>query len=228
VAVDSDFKLWRAFDNQYWPAHYFIDTQGRIRHHHFGEGEYAESEHVIQQLLAETGNKDIAKGVVSISATGAEAAADAGNVKSPETYLGFTRSENFSSPGGVVQDVDHVYALPAELRLNKWALNGTWKIEDEKAVLGAAGGGIAFRFHARDLHLVLGAGDDGKPVRFRVLIDGQRPGDDHGADIDANGEGTVTGQRLYQLVRQHGAVKERTFEIQFLDPGVQAFAFTFG
>jgi cytochrome c biogenesis protein CcdA/thiol-disulfide isomerase/thioredoxin len=228
VAVDSDFKLWRAFDNQYWPAHYFIDTQGRIRHHHFGEGEYAESEHVIQQLLAETGNKDIAKGVVSISATGAEAAADAGNVKSPETYLGFTRSENFSSPGGVVQDVDHLYALPAELRLNQWALNGTWKIEDEKAVLGAAGGGIAFRFHARDLHLVLGAGDDGKPVRFRVLIDGQRPGDDHGADIDANGEGTVTGQRLYQLVRQHGAVKERTFEIQFLDPGVQAFAFTFG
>ena len=228
VAVDSDFKLWRAFDNQYWPAHYFIDTQGRIRHHHFGEGEYAESEHVIQQLLAETGNKDIAKGVVSITATGAEAAADAGNVKSPETYLGFTRSENFSSPGGVVQDVDHVYALPAELRLNQWALSGTWKIEDEKAVLGAAGGGIAFRFHARDLHLVLGAGDDGKPVRFRVLIDGQRPGDDHGADIDANGEGTVTGQRLYQLVRQHGAVKERTFEIQFLDPGVQAFAFTFG
>jgi len=228
VAVDSDFKLWRAFDNQYWPAHYFIDTQGRIRHHHFGEGEYAESEHVIQQLLAETGNKDIAKGVVSITATGAEAAADAGNVKSPETYLGFTRSENFSSPGGVVQDVDHVYALPAELRLNQWALNGAWKIEDEKAVLGAAGGGIAFRFHARDLHLVLGAGDDGKPVRFRVLIDGQRPGDDHGADIDANGEGTVTGQRLYQLVRQHGAVKERTFEIQFLDPGVQAFAFTFG
>ena len=228
VAIDSNFALWRAFDNQYWPAHYFIDTAGRIRHHHFGEGQYAESEHVIQQLLAETGKPDIAKGVVAITAAGAEAAADTGNVKSPETYIGFMRAENFSSPGGVVQDVDHAYALPADLRLNQWALKGTWKVEDERAILGAAGGGIAFRFHARDLHLVLGAGDDGKPVRFRVLLDGQRPGDDHGADIDANGEGTVTGQRLYQLVRQHGPVKDRTFEIQFLDPGVQAFAFTFG
>jgi len=228
VAIDSNFALWRAFDNQYWPAHYFIDAEGRIRHHHFGEGQYAESEHVIQQLLAETGKTDIAKGVVAVTAAGAEAAADAGNVKSPETYIGFMRAENFSSPGGTVQDVDHVYALPTDLRLNQWALKGTWKIEDERAILGAAGGGIAFRFHARDLHLVLGAGDDGKPVRFRVLLDGQRPGDDHGADIDANGEGTVTGQRLYQLVRQHGPVKERTFEIQFLDPGVQAFAFTFG
>jgi len=228
VAIDSNFALWRAFDNQYWPAHYFIDAEGRIRHHHFGEGEYAESEHVIQQLLAETGKTDIAQGVVAVTAAGAEAAADAGNVKSPETYIGFMRAENFSSPGGTVQDVDHLYALPADLRLNQWALNGTWKIEDEKAILGAAGGGIAFRFHARDLHLVLGAGDDGKPVRFRVLLDGQRPGDDHGADIDANGEGTVTGQRLYQLVRQRGPVKDRTFEIQFLDRGVQAFAFTFG
>ena len=228
VAIDSNFALWRAFDNQYWPAHYFIDAEGRIRHHHFGEGQYAESEHVIQQLLAETGNKDIAKGVVAVTAAGAEAAADTGNVKSPETYIGFMRAENFSSPGGTVQDVDHVYALPTDLRLNQWALEGTWKVEDERAVLGAAGGGIAFRFHARDLHLVLGAGDDGKPVRFRVLLDGQRPGDDHGADIDAKGEGTVTGQRLYQLVRQHGPVKERTFEIQFLDPGAQAFAFTFG
>jgi cytochrome c biogenesis protein CcdA/thiol-disulfide isomerase/thioredoxin len=228
VAIDSNFALWRAFDNQYWPAHYFIDAEGRIRHHHFGEGQYAESERVIQQLLAETGKTDIAKGVVAVTAAGAEAAADAGNVKSPETYIGFMRAENFSSPGGTVQDVDHVYALPTDLRLNQWALKGTWKIEDERAILGAAGGGIAFRFHARDLHLVLGAGDDGKPVRFRVLLDGQRPGDDHGADIDANGEGTVTGQRLYQLVRQHGPVKERTFEIQFLDPGVQAFAFTFG
>ncbi|HEV3490798.1 MAG TPA: cytochrome c biogenesis protein DipZ [Reyranella sp.] len=228
VAIDSNFALWRAFDNQYWPAHYFIDAEGRIRHHHFGEGQYAESERVIQQLLAETGKTDIAKGVVAVTAAGAEAAADAGNVKSPETYIGFMRAENFSSPGGTVQDVDHVYALPTDLRLNQWALKGTWKIEDERAILGAAGGGIAFRFHARDLHLVLGAGDDGKPVRFGVLLDGQRPGDDHGADIDANGEGTVTGQRLYQLVRQRGPVKERTFEIQFLDPGVQAFAFTFG
>ena len=229
VAIDSNFALWRAFDNQYWPAHYFIDSEGRIRHHHFGEGQYAESEHVIQQLLAETGKTtDIAKGVVAVTAAGAEAAADTGNVKSPETYIGFMRAENFSSPGGIVQDVDHVYTLPTDLRLNQWALGGTWKIEDERAILGAAGGGIAFRFHARDLHLVLGAGDDGKPVRFRVLIDGQKPGEDHGVDIDANGEGTVTSQRLYQLVRQRGSVRERTFEIQFLDPGVQAFAFTFG
>jgi thiol-disulfide isomerase/thioredoxin len=228
VAIDSNFVLWRAFDNQYWPAHYFIDTEGRIRHHHFGEGQYAESEHVIQQLLTETGKADIAKGTVSVSAGGAEAAADTGNVKSPETYIGFMRAENFSSPGGTVQDVDHVYALPSDLRLNQWALSGTWKIEDERAVLGVAGGGIAYRFHARDLHLVLGSGEDGKPVRFRVLIDGQPPGDDHGVDIDANGEGVVSGQRLYQLVRQRGPVKDRTFEIQFLDPGAQAFAFTFG
>jgi cytochrome c biogenesis protein CcdA/thiol-disulfide isomerase/thioredoxin len=227
VAVDSDYAIWRAFDNQYWPAHYFIDTEGRIRHHHFGEGDYAESEQVIQQLLAETGRTDIAKGVVAVTSAGAEAAADAGNVKSPETYIGFMRAENFSSPGGTVQDVDHDYTVPSELGLNQWALSGTWKIEDERAVLGAAGGGITFRFHARDLHLVLGAGDD-KPVRFRVLVDGQPPGDDHGVDVDAKGEGTVAGQRLYQLVRQHGPIKDRTFEIQFLDPGVQAFAFTFG
>src|SRR5262249_30305342 len=140
VAVDSEYAIWRAFDNQYWPAHYFIDTEGRIRHHHFGEGDYAQSEHIIQQLLAETGRKDIAKGVVAVHAAGAEAAPDADNVKSPETYIGFARSESFSSPGGVVQDVDHPYALPADLRLNQWALDGTWKVEDERAVLGAPGG----------------------------------------------------------------------------------------
>ena len=203
--------------------------QGRIRHHHFGEGEYDESEHVIQQLLAEAGNKDVAKGVVQITAAGAEAAADEGNVKSPETYVGFMRVGSFlvarrrragrrsclRAAGGCCSSISGRSAA-------------RWTIEDEKAILGAAGGSIAFRFHARDLHLVLGTGDDGKPVRFRVLIDGQPPGDDHGVDIDASGTGTVTDQRLYQLVRQHGAVKDQTFEIQFLDPGVQAFAFTFG
>lgn len=143
-------------------------------------------------------------------------------------HLGFMRSENFSSPGGIVQDVDHRYALPSDLRLNQWALNGTWKVEHEKASLGIAGGSIDFRFHARDLHLVLGPGSDGKPVRFRVLIDGKPPGEDHGVDTDNAGQGTVVEQRLYQLIRQCGPVKERTFEIQFLDPGVQAFAFTFG
>jgi cytochrome c biogenesis protein CcdA/thiol-disulfide isomerase/thioredoxin len=228
VAVDSNYALWRAFDNQYWPAHYFIDTQGRLRHHHFGEGEYAESEHVIQQLLAETGNTAIDTGTVKVAASGAEAAADESNVKSPETYIGFERAENFSSPGGSVQNVDHAYTVPPELKLNQWALDGTWKIDGEHGVLAAANGKIAYRFHARDLHLVLAPGQDGRPVRFRVLIDGQPPGDDHGADIDAKGEGTIDSQRLYQLVRQKGAVKDRTFEIEFLDPGVQAFAFTFG
>ena len=228
VAIDNDFTIWRAFDNQYWPAHYFIDTQGRIRHHHFGEGNYDESERVIQELLAEAGQKDVASGTVKVSANGAEAAADEANVKSPETYIGFMRSENFSSPGGTKQDVDAAYTLPPALTLNQWALSGTWKREDERAVLGAAGGRIAFRFHARDLHLVLGPAADGKPVRYRVTIDGKPPGDDHGVDATADGTGTVTDQRLYQLVRQKGAVSDHTFEIEFLDPGVQAFAFTFG
>jgi cytochrome c biogenesis protein CcdA/thiol-disulfide isomerase/thioredoxin len=228
VAVDSDYALWRAFDNQYWPAHYFIDTQGRVRHHHFGEGEYAESEHVIQQLLAETGNAGIDTGTVKIAASGAEAAADESNVKSPETYIGFERADNFASPGGMKQGADQAYTVPPDLKLNQWALAGTWNIHSQNGVLGAAGGKIAYRFHARDLHLVLAATADGKPVRFRVLIDGKPPGDDHGMDVDAKGEGTVDTERLYQLVRQQGAVKDRTFEIEFLDPGVQAFAFTFG
>jgi cytochrome c biogenesis protein CcdA/thiol-disulfide isomerase/thioredoxin len=228
VAIDNDFTIWRAFDNQYWPAHYFIDTQGRIRHHHFGEGKYDESERVIQELLAEAGQKDVGTGTVKVSANGAEAAADEANVKSPETYIGFMRSENFSSPGGTKQDVDAAYTLPPALTLNQWALSGTWKREDERAVLGAAGGRIAFRFHARDLHLVLGPAADSKPVRYRVTIDGKPPGDDHGVDAAADGTGTVTDQRLYQLVRQKGAVSDHTFEIEFLDPGVQAFAFTFG
>ena len=228
VAVDSDFAIWRAFFNQYWPAHYFIDAQGRMRHHHFGEGDYAESERVIQQLLAEAGNKDVEKGVVSVSESGALAAADEANVKSPETYLGFMRAKNFASPETTVHEQDQLYSVPAGLELNQWALDGTWNIHDERAMLSAAGGKIVYRFHARDLHLVLAPGDDGKPVRFRVTIDGQPPGDDHGADIDAAGDGTVTEQRLYQLVRQKGPVKDRTFQIEFLDPGVQAFAFTFG
>ena len=228
VAVDSDFAIWRAFFNQYWPAHYFIDAQGRMRHHHFGEGDYAESERVIQQLLAEAGNKDVEKGVVSVSESGALAAADEANIKSPETYLGFMRVKNFISPETTVHEQDQLYSVPAGLELNQWALDGTWNIHDERAMLSAAGGKIVYRFHARDLHLVLAPGDDGKPVRFRVTIDGQPPGDDHGADIDAAGDGTVTEQRLYQLVRQKGPVKDRTFQIEFLDPGVQAFAFTFG
>ena len=226
VAIDNNYSIWRAFNNQYWPAHYFIDAQGRIRHHHFGEGEYAKSEEVIRQLLREAG-KNVPSQMAEVRGTGAEAAADMGNIKSPETYLGYERAENFMSPGGVARDESHDYAAGV-LKLNDWSLAGTWTVDPENAALDKAGGAIRFRFHARDLHLVLGPGEDGKPVRFKVTIDGASPDADHGTDTDANGEGIVTGQRLYQLVRQQGEVRDRTFEIQFLDPGLQAFAFTFG
>jgi cytochrome c biogenesis protein CcdA/thiol-disulfide isomerase/thioredoxin len=227
VAVDNDYAIWRAFFNQYWPAHYFIDTQGRIRHHHFGEGDYEESERVIQQLLAEAGNANVSADVVSVSASGAEAAPDMGNVRSPETYVGYDRAQNFVSPGGVVEDARHVYTVTRP-RLNEWGLSGDWTISKESAVLNEKGGSIVYRFHARDLHLVLGPPDDGHPIRFRVTVDGVAPGANHGMDVDADGRGIVTGQRLYQLVRQGGAISDRTFEIQFLDPGVHAYAFTFG
>jgi cytochrome c biogenesis protein CcdA/thiol-disulfide isomerase/thioredoxin len=227
VAIDNDYAIWRAFDNHYWPAHYFIDAAGRIRHHHFGEGDYAESERVIQQLLAEAGKSGVSKDIVAVNASGAEAAADMNNVGSPETYVGYDRAENFISPGGAVEDMRHVYAV-AMPRLNEWALSGDWTIGKEDAVLNEKGGSIIYRFHARDLHLVLGPAADGKPVRFRVTIDGAAPGMSHGADVDAGGAGVVTGQRLYQLVRQSGTISDQTFEIQFLDPGVAAYAFTFG
>jgi len=226
VAIDNNYSIWRAFNNMYWPAHYFIDAQGRIRHHHFGEGEYAKSEEVIRQLLREAG-KNVPEQRADVRGTGAEMAPDMANVKSPETYLGYDRAENFMSPGGAVRDESHDYAAGV-LKLNDWSLAGTWTVAPEHAALDAVGGAIRYRFHARDLHLVLGPGTDGKPVRFKVTIDGASPGADHGVDTDVNGEGTVTGQRLYQLVRQQGAVRDRTFEVQFLDPGVQAFAFTFG
>jgi len=228
VAIDNDYAIWRAFNNNYWPAHYFIDAKGRIRGHHFGEGDYDGSEKIIQQLLAEAGQEGLApEGVVKVSATGAQAAADMSDVKSPETYLGYGRAENFASPGGQAQDKRHVYAA-LDLSLNQWALAGAWTVKEERADLGKPGGAINFRFHARDLHLVLGPGADGKPVRFRVTIDGKPPGDDHGADINAQGEGVVTGERLYQLLRQQGAIGDRLFRIEFLDPGVRAYAFTFG
>jgi cytochrome c biogenesis protein CcdA/thiol-disulfide isomerase/thioredoxin len=227
VAIDNDYAIWRAFNNQYWPAHYFIDAEGRIRHHHFGEGDYDESEHTIQQLLAEAGKTDVSADLVAVNASGAEAAPDMNNVGSPETYVGYERAENFISPGGAVQDGRHVYAA-ATPRLNEWALAGDWTIGKEDAVLNEPGGSIVYRFHARDLHLVLGPGLDGKPVRFRVTVDGAAPGASHGTDIDADGQGIVTGQRLYQLVRQSGKIADHTFEIHFLDPGVQAYAFTFG
>jgi cytochrome c biogenesis protein CcdA/thiol-disulfide isomerase/thioredoxin len=227
IAVDNDYAIWRAFNNRYWPAHYFIDAQGRIRHHHFGEGSYDVSERVIQELLAEAGKTGLSSGLVAVNATGAEAPAALETVKSPETYIGYERAENFISPGGLVENAAHVYA-PEAPRLNEWALSGDWTVDKEHARLNAMDGSIVYRFHARDLHLVLAPSTDGKPVRFKVMLDGAPPGEDRGMDVDASGEGVVTGERLYQLVRQKGPVGERTFEIEFLDPGVQAYAFTFG
>jgi cytochrome c biogenesis protein CcdA/thiol-disulfide isomerase/thioredoxin len=227
VAVDNDYAIWRGFNNQYWPAHYFIDATGKIRHHHFGEGGYDESERVIQQLLAEAGRAKVADGLVAVNATGAQAASDSKDVGSPETYVGYSRAEHFASPGGALRGARKVYAV-GPLDLNSWGLAGDWTVGAEQAGLNTAGGKIAYRFHARDLHLVLGPAAGGKTVRFRVTLDGKPPGADHGMDTDAAGNGVITGQRLYQLVRQKGAVHDRTFEIQFLDAGVQAYAFTFG
>ena len=228
IAIDNDYAIWRAFKNEYWPALYFVDAQGHIRHHQFGEGEYEQSERIIQQLLAEAGIGGIGHELVSVDARGAEAAADWGSLKSPENYVGYERTENFASPGGAVLDKRRVYAAPARLRLNQWALSGDWTVEKQATVLNKANGRIAYRFHARDLHLVMGPAARGTSVRFRVLIDGQPPGAAHGIDVDDQGNGTVTEQRLYQLIRQPKPIADRQFEIEFLDSGVEAFAFTFG
>jgi thiol-disulfide isomerase/thioredoxin len=228
IAIDNDYAIWSAFDNHYWPALYFVDAQGQIRHHQFGEGDYEQSEMIIQQLLVEAGTGGIGHDLVSVDASGVEAAADWGSLRSPENYVGYERTENFASPGGAAWDQRHVYGAPARLRLNHWALSGDWTVERQATVLNEAGGRIAYRFHARDLHLVMGPAVRGTPVRFRVLIDGQPPGAAHGTDVDDQGNGTVTEQRLYQLIRQRGPVTEHAFEITFLDPGVRAYAFTFG
>ncbi|MEA3087419.1 MAG: hypothetical protein QOC89_5116 [Paraburkholderia sp.] len=231
VAIDNNYAIWRALNNQYWPAHYFVDGKGQIRYHHFGEGDYAESEKVIQQLLAEAGHagaSKIALGIAGTSAQGVQAAADNADMQSPETYIGYERAENFTSPGGEAQDKVHTYAAPSQPAVNDWGLAGAWNVGAEHATLAAASGRIVYRFHARDLHLVLGPGKDGKPVRYRVSVDGAAPGAAHGTDVAADGTGTVTEQRLYQLVRQTGDVADHTFSIEFLDPGVQAYAFTFG
>ncbi len=228
VAVDNDYAIWSAFDNHYWPALYLVDAQGRIRHHRFGEGGYEESEMILQQLLAEAGSGGIGQDLVSVDPTGVEAAADWDCLRSPENYLGYQRTENFTSADGAVLDTPHVYALPTRLRLNHWAVAGDWTVQSQAVVLNQAEGRIAYRFHARDLHLVMGPTAPEGPVRFRVLLDGQPPGAAHGTDVDDQGNGTVTEPRLYQLVRQPGPITDRTFEITFLDPGVQAYAFTFG
>jgi thiol-disulfide isomerase/thioredoxin len=228
VALDNNQAIWNAFHNEYWPAHYFIDAKGRVRYEHFGEGNYDESERWIQKLLKEANAKPMAAGMASVQGQGVEAAADARDVRSPETYIGYARADSFVSPGGLKHDSEKTYAAPTRLRLNEWGLSGPWTDHQQVAVLSAAGGKIVFHFHARDLHLVLGPTADGKPVRFRVTIDGHAPGENHGVDTDADGNGVVTDDRLYQLVRQTGAVTDHTFAIEFEDPGVQAFSFTFG
>lgn len=227
VAIDNNYAIWRAFKNHYWPAHYFIDAKGQIRHHHYGEGEYAQSEQVIQQLLREAGHP-VGHDIVSLQETGAQAAPDMADVKSPESYIGYARAERFSSAGGEIHDVRQSYVLPAKLDLNQWGLGGDWTVQNQQAIVDAPGAKIAFQFHARDLHLVLGPAGEGKKVRIHVQIDGHAPGDDHGVDIDANGDGVVDAERLYQLIRQHGVIADHRFEIEFLDSGAQAFAFTFG
>jgi thiol-disulfide isomerase/thioredoxin len=228
VAVDSDYVIWRAFKNQYWPALYFIDAQGRARHHHFGEGAYDQSEMIIQALLAEAGSTGVNREPVSVDGRGLEAAADWRNLKSPENYLGYGRTQNFASPGGAVLDKPRLYELPARLRLNEWALSGDWMVKNQAAVLNKPNGSIAYRFHARDVHLVMGPATPGTTVRFRVRIDGKPPGAAHGADVDEQGDGTVTEQRLYQLIRQPMPIADRQFEIEFLGSGVETYAFTFG
>lgn len=228
VAVDSDYKIWQAFNNQYWPAHYFIDGKGRIRYHHFGEGEYDASEQVIRQLLKENGATSLSGDAITAASSGTEAAPDMKDVRSPETYIGYRRAENFASTFPEGHNLLRAYTPQTDLSLNQWALAGNWTVGPESAVLETAPGAIVYRFHARDLHLVLGPAKDGKPIRFKVTLGGAPPGEDHGSDIDANGFGTVQRHRLYQLIRQEGAVKSRMFEIEFLDPGVEAFAFTFG
>jgi cytochrome c biogenesis protein CcdA/thiol-disulfide isomerase/thioredoxin len=227
VAIDNDYAIWRAFDNHYWPAHYFIDATGRIRHHHLGEGDYAGSERVIQKLLAEAHRgTPVPTDIVAPDGHGVEAAAG-GDIKSPETYIGYERSEGWASQPSVSRDrLEHYTASPRAL--NGWGLAGDWTVGRQSAVAASAGDRIVYRFHARDLHLVLGPAAGGRPVRFRVTIDGHSPGEAHGTDTDSAGNGIVTEERLYQLIRQKGPVNDRVFEIEFLDPGVQAFSFTFG
>lgn len=228
IAMDNDYAIWRAFNNQYWPALYFIDARGRLREHHFGEGEYERSEKTIRGLLAETGATGDGKGAVPIAASGFERQADWRNLKSTEIYLGHDRTANFSSPGGAALGRRRVYASPGRLELNRWALTGEWTMTNQAAVLNTAGGRIVCRFHARDVHLVMGPLRQETPIRFRVSMDGLQIGSAHGSDVDDSGSGTVVEPRLYQLIRQPGPIVDRTCEIEFPDAGVEAFAFTFG
>jgi thiol-disulfide isomerase/thioredoxin len=228
IAIDNDLAIWQAFNNGYWPALYFVDARGRIRHHQFGEGEYEQSERVIQQLLTDPGAQGIGRELAKVEGVGIEAAPDWADLKSPESYVGYDRAENFASPGGEASDKRHAYACPSTLKLNQWALSGEWTAKKQFALLNAPNGQIEYRFHARDLHLIMGPSAPGASVRFRVTIDGQPPGAAHGVDVDGVGNGTVIQPRLYQLIRQPQPISDRQFQIEFLDPGVEAFDFTFG
>jgi len=228
VAVDTEYAIWRAFSNEYWPALYFVDARGQIRHRQFGEGDYERSERVIQQLLAEAGSTPVSQDLVSVDPGGVEVAAAWDALQSPETYVGYERAEGFASPRGVAPDERRVYSTAAELSLNQWALSGAWTIASWSAASNEGNGRITYRFHARDLHLVMGPDTERGRVRFRVLIDGQSPGAAHGEDVDAEGNGSITEQRLYQLIRQPMPIADRLFEIQFQDPGAEVFSFTFG
>jgi hypothetical protein len=228
VAIDSNYAIWRAFNNEYWPAIYFIDAKGNIRGHQFGEGRYDEAEKMIQQLLAEAGNNNIDRAMVSVDPRGLEVAAAWDDVRSQETYTGYERAENFASPGGAIRDKDHSYAIPPQLRLNEWALSGNWNVGKDGVLLHRFNGRIAYRFHARDVNLIMGPAMRGRSARFRVLLDGKPPGDAHGDDVDANGYGQVSRQDTYQLIRQRKPISDSQFEIEFFDAGVEAYDFTFG
>jgi thiol-disulfide isomerase/thioredoxin len=228
IAVDTDYAVWNAFHNEYWPALYIVDSQGRIRFHHFGEGDYAESERVIQELLSEAGAAGIGRDLVSVDPNGTEVSADWSDLRSVESYVGYEKAEGFASPGGIVRDSRHMYTVPPQLSLNQWALLGDWSVGPEIAALQMPKGRIAYRFHARDVNLVVGSASGDAPVRFRVLLDGHPPGPAHGTDVDDQGSGTAKEPRLYQLIRQPKPIEDRLFEIEFLDPEVEAFCFTFG
>jgi thiol-disulfide isomerase/thioredoxin len=227
IPIDSNHSIWRAFRNEYWPAGYFVDAKGRIRYHHFGEGEYVESERIIQTLLKENGATGLDESTVRITADGAEAP-PSDDVRSPETYVGYARAENFASPEGMTRDSRRAYSPPARPALNQWGLGGSWNAGAQRGTLESAPGKIVFRFHSRDLHMVLGPAKNGTSVRFKVTLNGAAPGEDHGSDSGADGVGEVQEPRMYQLVRQKGPIKDATFEIEFLDPGVEVFSFTFG
>jgi thiol-disulfide isomerase/thioredoxin len=228
VAIDSKVRIWQSFNNEAWPAQYLVDAKGRIRYHHFGEGDYDEIERIIQQLLEENGATGLASGTTSASGAGIEAAPDWADERSPETYIGYRQAQNFASPEKVLKDSNQIFSAPAKLSLNHWGLSGSWNVNAESAVLQTVPGKIVYRFHSRDLNLVFAPAKDGKPVRFVVRLDGAAPGENSGVDMAPDGSGEIRQPRLYQLIRQKGPIVDRTFEIEFLDLDVHALDFTFG